>query len=337
MTVSSTYRAIRFNQTGGANVLRLEDVPQTEPGHGEVRLKIEAVGLNRADVIFRQGLYMEQPIFPARIGVEAAGTIDAVGEGVGEGLRVGQHVMTTAGFAMSERGIYAEAAVLPAANVLAYPDDLLSPVEAAAINVAFFTAWGALVNDGGVGAGDTVLLPAASGSVGLAAIQVTRAAGALSIVTCRRAEKREALLAAGADHVVVTDEEDLVTRVREITGGEGVRLVFDPIAGSTLARSVEVASQGGQVILYGGLDQQPTEVPLGQLLVKGVNIRGFLVYGVYSRPERLQRAAGDLFAGLRAGTIKPVITRTFPLEQAAEAHRFLESNQQMGKVVLTVI
>ena len=332
----STYRAIRFNRVGGADVLRLERVARTEPGHGEVRLRIEAAGLNRADVIFREGFYMEQPVFPSRIGVEAAGIIDAVGTGIGDALRIGQRVMTTAGFAMSERGIYAEAVVLSAANVLAYPDDLLTPLEAAAINVAFFTAWGALVDEGRLGEGDAVLLPAASGSVGLAALQIIRAAGATSIATCRRAGKREALLEAGADHVVVTDEEDLIARVQAITKGRGVRLVFDPVAGATLARSVEAASQGGQVILYGGLDPHPSELPLSRLLAKGVNVRGFLVYGVYAQPERLRRAADDLFAGLRAGTIRPVIARTFPLEAAAEAHRFLESNQQMGKVVLTM-
>jgi NADPH:quinone reductase len=235
-------KIVRFHETGTAEVLKLEDLPLTEPGEGEVRLQVEAIGLNRAEVMFRQGQYLETPKPPSRIGYEAAGTVDAVGPGV-SGIRIGDRVSTIPGFSMGRYGVYGESAIVPATAVARYPDNL-SPIEGTAIWMQYLTAYGALVEFGQIKRNDPVLITAASSSVGLAAIQIARAAGARVLATTRGADKKPFLLAAGADHVIVTDEEDLAERVMAITGGNGARVAFDPVAGPFLEKIAEAAAPG---------------------------------------------------------------------------------------------
>ncbi|MGL4883229.1 MAG: alcohol dehydrogenase catalytic domain-containing protein, partial [Waterburya sp.] len=185
-------KIVRFHEFGDADVLQLEELPITEPGKGEVRLKVEAIGLNRAEVMFRKGAYLEEPdSFPSTLGYEAAGVIDAVGEGVTE-FKIGDHVSTIPGFSMKNYGVYGESAIAPAAMVAKYPDKL-SPQEGTAIWMQYITAYGALVEYGQVKSGDFVLIPAASSSVGSAAIQITKAQGATAIATTRGANKKQTL------------------------------------------------------------------------------------------------------------------------------------------------
>ncbi|MCZ6731253.1 MAG: alcohol dehydrogenase catalytic domain-containing protein, partial [Gammaproteobacteria bacterium] len=176
-------KIVRFHETGGAEVLKLEDLPLAEPGEGEVRLKVEAIGLNRADVMFRQGQYLQNPKPPSRLGYEAAGTIDAVGPGV-SGVQKGDRVSTIPSFSMGEYGVYGESAIVPVYAVARYPNNL-SAVEGAAIWMQYLTVFGALIEFGQLKKDDSVLITAASSSVGLAAIQITKAAGALAIATTR--------------------------------------------------------------------------------------------------------------------------------------------------------
>jgi NADPH:quinone reductase-like Zn-dependent oxidoreductase len=327
-------RIVRFHHTGDADVLQIDDLPLQEPKEGEVRIKVEAIGLNRAEVMFRRGQYLEPPELPSRIGYEAAGVIDAVGRKVA-GLKVGDRVSTIPSFSMCEYGVYGESAVVPAYAAAVYPANL-SPVEGAAIWMQYITAYGALVEYGKVKAGDPVVITAASSSVGCAAIELCRDAGAVAIATTRTAAKRQALLDGGASHVVVTDEEDLAGRVMEITGGKGATLCFDPVAGPFLPRLAEACAAGATIFEYGALYPEATPFPLFTALRKGLTVRGYTLFEIARQPDSLARAKAYILARLESGRFKPVIDRTFPLEAIADAHRYMLSNQQNGKIVVTV-
>ena len=327
-------KIVRFHATGDADVLKVEDLPLPEPGDGEVRLKVEAIGLNRAEVMYRRGQYLETSELPSRIGYEAAGTIDAVGPGV-SGLQVGDRVSTIPSFSMGKYGVYGESAIVPAYAAATYPENLTA-VEGAAIWMQYLTAFGALIEYGHTNAQDTVLITAASSSVGLAAIQITKAAGALAIATTRGAEKKPFLLDAGADHVIVTDDEDLTERVMAITSGAGASIVFDPVAGPLLEMLAAAAAPRATIFEYGALAPAPTPFPLFTALAKGLTVRGYTLFEIVKDPEMLARGKRFIHESLQSGKLKPLIDRTFTLDAIAEAHRYMESNQQKGKIVVTV-
>jgi NADPH:quinone reductase-like Zn-dependent oxidoreductase len=327
-------RIVRFREKGSADVLKLEDLPLEEPSGREVRLKVEAIGLNRAEVMYRQGQYLETPKLPSRIGYEAAGTIDALGPGV-DGFEIGDRVSTIPSFSMQKYGVYGESAVVPAVSVAHYPA-MLSAVEGAAIWMQYLTAYGALIHYGQLKSGEFVVIPAASSSVGLAAIQITKAVGAVAIVTTRGADKKPFLVEAGADHVIVTNDEDLVERVNAITAGKGARIIFDPVAGPFVETLAEAAASRAMIIEYGALSLKPTPFPLFTALAKGLTVRGYTLFEIVSDPETFERGKRYVYDGLASGALKPLIDRTFPLKAIADAHRYMESNQQKGKIVVTV-
>ncbi|HEX9758589.1 MAG TPA: zinc-dependent alcohol dehydrogenase family protein [Nitrospiria bacterium] len=327
-------KIVRFHKTGGPEVLKVEDLPLTEPGEGEVRLKVEAIGLNRAEVMFRRGQYLETPELPSRLGYEAAGTIDAVGSGV-SGVNIGDRVSTIPSFSIGKYGVYGESAIVPDYAVARYPDNLTA-VEGTSIWMQYLTAFGALIEFGQLKKGDPVLITAASSSVGLAAIQITKAAGALAIATTRGPDKKQFLLNAGADHVIVSDEEDLAKRVMTVTANTGARIVFDPVAGPFLEKLAEAAAPGGIIFEYGALSPEPTAFPLFPVLGKGLTVRGYLLFEIVQDPEKLARGKQYIYDGFKTGSLKPIIDRTFPLEAIIDAHRYMESNQQKGKIVVTV-
>ncbi len=327
-------RIVRFHETGGAEVLKIEELPLVEPGEGEVRLKVEAIGLNRAEIMFRQGHYLEAPQLPSRIGYEAAGIVDAVGPGT-SGVKIGDRVSTIPSFSIGTYGVYGESAVVPASAVAAYPKGM-SAVEGAAIWMQFITAYGALVEFGRLQKKAYALITAASSSVGQAAIQTAKSVGAQVIATTRGTGKKSFLVSAGADHVVATDEEDLVERVMAITSNKGVSLVFDPVAGPLLTKLADAAAPGATLFTYGALSTEPTPYPLFAALAKGLTIRGYTLFEIVKDPERFARGKQFVYNGLESGALKPIIDRTFPLESIVEAHRYMESNQQKGKIVVTV-
>jgi len=327
-------KVVRFHETGGAEVLKVDDVPLTEPGKGEVRLKVEAIGLNRAEIMFRRGQYLENPELPSRLGYEAAGVVDAVGPGT-SGIQIGDRVSTVPSFSMGKYGVYGESAIVPDYAVAQYPDTL-SPAEGASIWMQYLTALGALIEFGHLKKDDSVLITAASSSVGLAAIQITKHAEALAIATSRGADKKQFLLDAGADHVIVTDEKDLAEEVMAITSGKGARIVFDPIAGPILEKLANAAASGAIIFEYGALAPAPTIFPLFPSLAKGLTVRGYTLFEIVRDPEKLARGKQYVYDGLRSGALNPIIDRTFPLNAIADAHRYMESNQQKGKIVVTV-
>ncbi len=327
-------KIVRFHETGDAGVLRVEDLPLREPGEGEVRLKVEAIGLNRAEVMFRRGQYLENPVLPSRIGYEAAGIVDAVGPGV-SGVRIGERVSTIPSFPMSRYGVYGESAIVPDYAVAHYPDSL-SATEGAAIWMQYLTAFGALLEFGRLKKDVSVVITAASSSVGLAAIQVTRAAGASAIAVTRGAGKKQFLLDAGAAHVIVTDEEELASSVMTITSGKGASIAFDPVAGSLLGKLAEAVAPGAMIFEYGALSPEPTTFPLFPVLAKGLTVRGYTLFEIVKDSGMLARGKQFIYQGLESGALKPVIDSTFPLEDIAGAHRHMESNQQKGKIVVIV-
>jgi NADPH:quinone reductase len=327
-------QVIRFDSYGDPGVLKLEDVPLEEPREDEVRIRIEAMSLNRADALFRSNKYVLKPSFPeSRIGTDAAGIIDAVGPAV-NGLNVGDRVITGLGFDMSKFGTHGETAILPQRFVHRYPD-FLSPAEAASVNNPYLTAWGALIDQGALTNEDHVVITAASSSVGVAAIQLARAVGATPIAVTRSKEKREALLRIGASHVIDTGFENLAERVGSITNGRGARLIFDAV-GETLNVIGDVAAEGGIVFLYGAFDLSPTTLPIIPAITKELRLWGYMVYSVHSSPERLKRALDYVFDTMRVTGIRPVIDREFKLDEYAKAHEYLESNLQVGRVVVIV-
>ncbi len=329
-------RTVFFHETGGPDVLRVEEAPAQPPGPGEVQIRVEAIGLNRAECMLREGIYHEQPVFPSRIGYEAAGVVEAVGEGV-TGVSEGTRIATVPSFALSQtrQGVYGESATVPAEIVRPYPA-ALTPSEGAALWMAYLTAHGALVHYGRIGPEDAVVVTAASSSVGIAAIQIARARGASVIATTRRAGKKAVLAGHGADHVVATEEEDLPARVMEITGGAGARVIFDPVAGPLLTTLCGACAPYGTIYEYGALHPGETVYPLMPMLAKSLTITGYQVLDFVRDEARFAAARDDIFAGLESGALKPVIDREFPLEEIAEAHRYMESNAQCGKIVVIV-
>jgi NADPH:quinone reductase-like Zn-dependent oxidoreductase len=327
-------RVVRFHRTGGPEVLQIDLVDVPSPGPGEVRIRTRALGLNRAESMYRSGQYVVEPPVPARIGYEASGTIEAVGEGV-TGIAVGDAVSLLPIVPLTEYAVHAELAIAPAHTVVRHPANL-SWEQAAASWMQYITAYGALIDIAKVGPGDHVVIPAASSSVGLAAIQLTRRAGATAIALTRGSAKAAPLKAAGAHHVVATGEEDLVARIKEITDGRGARVTFDPVGGPTLQLLAEAAAPNGIIFTYGALAPEVTPLPLLQVLSKHLTIRGYDLFELAAHPERFAAAIADISAGLADGTLVPVIARSFPFDEFVEAHRFLESNQQFGKIVVTV-
>lgn len=327
-------RIIRFHRLGGPEVLQIDEIELGAPKAGEIRLRVRAIGLNRAESMFRSGAYIEAPRLPSLLGYEASGEIESIGEGV-TGFSIGDAISTLPAFSMTEYGVYGDAAIVPAHAVVKHPKSL-SWSEAAAIWMQYLTAYGALVEIGGVSAGDAVIVTAASSSVGLAAIQIAKAAGATPIAVTRKSAKREALQKAGASHVVVTEREDLVEKTQRITKGEGARLVFDPIGGPGVAALAEAAAVGGIVFLYGALSSEPTPFPLFAAIRKQLTLRGYTLFSVTREPQKRERGVCFVLDGLESGRLSPIIARSFPFEQIVEAHRFLESNEQIGKIVVTV-
>jgi len=328
-------RIVRFHQTGGPEVLRIEEAAPSPPGEGEVRIAVKAIGLNRAESLFRQGMYLEASDLPSRLGYEAAGTVEAVGAGVTR-FKVGDRVSTIPAFSMGKYGVYGDSVVVPSGAVSPLPGNL-SFEEGASIWVAYLTAYGALVEHGGLRKEQHVLITAASSSVGYSALQVIRAAGGVSIATTRNPGKVQTLRQGGADHVIVTGKEDVAARVMEITEGRGADLIFDAVAGPSIEALAAAAAREATIFVYGLLSMQPTPFPLIVALQKGLSLRGYTLFEIVSVPERMERARKYILDGLKSGALWPVIDRIFrPLESIVEAHRYLESNQQNGKIVVTV-
>lgn len=329
---SSSTRVVRMHGIGGPEVLRLDEVPCVEPGPQEARIRIEAIGLNRSEVAFRSGQYPVRPQLPSPLGYEACGVIEALGSHV-TNFSPGDRVCVLPNFTLGQFGVYADRAIVPATSLLAPPPGL-SSIEAAAVWMACFTAFG-IVQAGRAGLGDHVVITAASSSVGLAAIQIANWVGAEPIALTRGSAKADALRALGARHVVASTECDVVAAIMRITGGAGARVVFDPVGGPGVELLARTMAPEGVLIIYGGLSGEATPWPHWSAALKGLSLRGWVASQIWNRPERFAAVHDLILRGLAQGHLKPVIARTFKLQDIVAAHRYLESNQQVGKIVVT--
>jgi NADPH:quinone reductase-like Zn-dependent oxidoreductase len=327
-------RIVRFHEFGTADVLRMEQVDLRAPGPGQVRIRVKALGLNRAEILMRSGTYIETPVLPSGLGLEAAGIVEQAGAGV-TGFNAGDAVSLIPPVSMAQWPTYAEVLNYPAELVVRHPPSL-SWEAAAATWMQYLTAYGGLIDIAGLAAGEPVVITAASSSVGLAAIQIANLAGAVPIAVTRHSDKAEALRQAGARHVIASEEEDLAARLRGIAGAAGVRVVFDAVAGPLFEPLTEAMAVGGILIEYGGLSAQPTPFPLGSVLGKSLTLRGYLVHEILRDERRLHAAQRYILDGLAGGALAPVIARVFPFERIADAHRYLEANLHVGKVVVSV-
>jgi len=314
--------------------LSIDEVDLGQPGVDEVRMRVDALGLNRAEATFRSGDYVEEPkALPAQLGYEAAGVIEAVGSDVA-GFVPGDHVSVIPAFSMNEYGVYGDAAIVPARALIKIPAEL-DAVTSAATWMPYLTAYGALLDIGGMRSGDYVIITAASSSVGLAAIQTANRVGAIPIAVTRSSSKRDVLLEHGAEHVIASDETDLVEAVHAITQGRGAQFAFDPIGGPGLRTLAAALSPGATLFVYGYLSLEPTPYP-GMETLPPLNMRSYQLFEVTKNPERLARGTQFITSGLKHGFLKPAIDRTFDLSEIVEAHHYLESNAQVGKIVVTV-
>jgi NADPH:quinone reductase len=327
---------VKFYEFGSPDVLKVEAEPLRQPKEGEVRINVQALGLNRAEVMYRTNVYTEQAQFPSRIGYEAAGIIDAVGKGVTE-FQIGDRVSTIPGFSLNQYGVAGDSAIVPILHVAKYPERL-SPEEGASLWMQYLTVYGCLIQFGKLKPGDAVAITAASSSVGIAAIQLVNEAGGVSIAITRKADKREGLIQAGAQHVIVTEEEDLAERVNAITQGQGAAIVLDPVSGPYLEKLAEIVAPEGLIVEYGWLAEGAPVFPIIPALVKGFRVQGFhLSFHIVAHPERMKAGIEYIYQRLQSGAFHPLLAeKRFTLDRIADAYRYMESNEQLGKIIVTV-
>lgn len=326
-------KAIVLKEFGGPEVLRVEDIPLPECGPDDILIRIRATGVNRADLLERQGLYPPpdpQPRYQIP-GLECAGVVEKVGQRVTR-FHPGDRVM-----ALVSGGAYAEYVSCPADNAWIIPEGL-SDVQAAGIPEAFVTAYDALVDKAGLKVGQRVLIHSGAGGVGSAAIQLARQMGLHIATTVGSAEKAEYTKNFGAEIAVNYHEQDFVEEVRKWSGAQGVDAVLDFVGQNYLQRNLSVLRTGGVVVVIGTLSGAKGQIDLGELLKKRLIVRGT---ALRSRPsydkmhlvQEFQEATGALF---ETGRLRAVIDRTLPLDQAPEAHRYMATNKNIGKIILSV-
>jgi len=324
-------QAVRFHQTGGPEVLRVEDVEVGAPGRGQVRMRHEAVGLNFADTYFRSGLY---PVpLPNGIGVEAAGVVVAVGEGVSN-VVAGDRVTYT-GF-VNTLGAYSTERLVPAAPLIKLPANI--PCEtAAAMTMRGLTSAYLMRRIWPLKAGDAILLHAAAGGVGLIVSQWAKILGLTVIGTVSTEAKAEIAREHGCDHVIQYTREDVAKRVRELTGGVGVAVVYDSVGKDTFAGSIDSLKRRGLLVCVGTASGPNPPIDATQLAIKGsLYVTRPALADYIADPAEKQELAAELFGHVAAGRIKIEINQRYKLEDAAQAHRDLESRKTTGSSVFVI-
>ncbi len=319
--------AILIEKTGGPEVLQWRETSVGDPGEGQVRVRQTAIGLNYIDTYQRSGLY---PVpLPGGIGLEAAGVIDAIGPGIGS-FKVGDRVVYAGGPA----GSYAEQRVMPAAPLVKLPDDI-SDQQAAAMMLKGMTVQYLIRRTYPVKAGETVLFHAAAGGVGLIACQWLKALGATVIGTVSSEEKAALAQANGCTHTIIYRKEKFANRVRELTGGAGVPVVYDSVGKDTWEDSLSCLQPMGLMVSFGNTSGPVAPVNIGQLAARGSLFVTRPALATYTaKPQDLQASARDLFEMLSGGHIKAKVSQTYALKEAAQAHYDLEASKTVGSTIL---
>jgi NADPH:quinone reductase len=322
-------KVVRFHKTGGPEVLKFEDIPNPVPGVGQVLIKVEAVGVNFADVMRRRGDdYPEPSPTPFVLGGEVAGTIEALGEGV-VGLEVGALV-----FATSRVGGYAQYVCAPAAAVIPLPVGITA-LQATALVVQGLTAALTLRHSARLAKGESVLIEAAAGGVGSFAVQLARLYGAgLVIAAASTPAKRAFSLQLGADVAVDYTAPGWAKEVRQVTGGKGVDVVLEMVGGESVAQALDAMAPFGRMISYGQTSGNTALVDPWRLTVPNLSVTGFYIGAFFAFPELIAATLKEIIGFVKAGDLKLQIGTVLPLSQAEEAHRLLEGRHTTGKVVL---
>ncbi len=336
-------RQVWIPRRGGPEVLEVREAPDPEPGEGQVRVRVTASGVNFADCMARIGLYPDAPKLPTVVGYEVAGTVDRVGSGV-SGLRAGDRVA-----AMTRFGGNSDVVVVPEAQVYRLPDGV-DLVKAAAVPVNYLTAWLMLVYLANVRAGDTVLVHAAAGGVGVAATQICKHRGA-EVIGTASAGKHERLKQLGVAHTIDYNTQDFQVEVARITGGRGVVIVLDALGGSALKKSYASLAPLGRLFIFGassfssGKRMNPVTVARGYfgmpsfkplaLMDKNRGVLGVNLGHLWGETQRSQSMMNEIIALVGAGVLDPIVDKAFPFAEAGAAHAYLQDRKNFGKIVLT--
>ena len=326
-------KAVEITAYGAPEVLRLTQRADPQAGPGELLIRVAASGVNRPDVLQRTGNYAVPPGASDIPGLEVAGEVvggdaQAMAE---RGIELGQRVC-----ALVAGGGYAQLCVAPVGQCLPVPRDL-SDVQAASLPETFFTVWSNVFDRSRLQAGQTLLVQGGSSGIGVTAIQVAKAVGAKVIVTVGNDEKAQACLALGADHAINYKSQDFVTEVKQLTGGRGVDVILDMVAGSYVAREIECLAEDGRLAIIAVQGGVKSEINSGLVLRRRLTITGSTLR---PRPVAFKAAIADnllrhVWPQIESGAIVPVIYKTFEAAHAAQAHALMESNQHIGKIVLT--
>jgi NADPH2:quinone reductase len=331
MTIPDTMTAIAISEPGGPEVLKPETRPVPKPKSGEILIRVAAAGVNRPDVAQRSGSYPPPPGASDLPGLEVAGAVVALGDGT-ERFRLGDKVC-----ALVPGGGYAPFVTTPEPQALPVPDGL-SLIEAAALPETFFTVWANVFDHGGLKSGESFLVHGGTSGIGTTAIQLAKAFGATVLATAGSAAKCDAMRRLGADRAIDYRQEDFVTVAKQETGRRGVDVILDMVGGSYIERNYAAAAPGGRIVQIAFLGGAKAEVNFTQLMMKrlvhtGSTMRPRTVTEKAAIARELEAKVWPLLA---AGKVRPLIDRTFPLAEAAAAHRWMEQGDHMGKIVLVV-
>ena len=327
-------RVVRFSEHGGPDVLRIESETPAGPAAGEVRVRMSAIALNRANALFREGTYLDQATFPSRICTEGVGIIDAVGADV-RGWQAGMRVNLLPPANESLGGYAADFNTVGENRLLPAPAGL-NDRQAATAWVPFLTIYHLFIEKEWAARGGWIVLPAASSSVALAANNLAHHLGAKTIGITRSRSKQQALETAGYDALVFSEDRSIANDLKRIAA-DGVDFVFDPVGGPALAELAVSVKRGGEINVYGALDPGVTPLPIFALMNSGAKISCYTVFELLNDPERLKTAVDFFLPLFDSGALVPVAdAREFSLDQIGAAFRYMESNTQFGKVTVTV-
>ena len=323
-------RAVLCTKSGGPADLVIGEVDAPAIAPGQVRVGVAAAAVNFADTLMIAGTYQERPDHPFTPGLELAGTVAEIGDGVSS-VAAGDRVMAVVPY-----GAFAEQVVAPEANVFRIPE-AMDFETAAAFPVAYGTSHVALTERCPLAAGETLLVHGASGGVGLTAVEIGKILGATVIAAAGSAEKLAVAKSHGADHLIDYSHEDVVERVRAATDGRGADLHFDPVGGSAFSASMRCVPWRGRILIIGFASGQVPKIPANILLVKEIAVFGFY-WGAYRQhaPEIVRRSFAELLDWYQAGRLRPHISHRFPLDQAAAALDTVLARKSSGKVVITI-
>ena len=319
-------KAIQFTEVGGPDVMKIVDIPKPELRPKMVRVRNHAIGINFADNFFRQGTYLVRPKLPDTPGMEGAGVIDEVGPGV-EGLKPGMRVVGVGLKTYAEYSLFYENQTIPLPDFVRFDEGAAFPIQT-------LTAWFMMHVSHDLRSGQTVLVHSAAGGVGLVAIQIAKAAGARVIGTVSSDAKIPIAMQYGADHVINYETQDFAKEVMRLTDGQGVDLNLDAVGKPTFEKGLECAAPFGHIILYGRAGGPPDKLDVNRLFPKALKVSGFVLFTASSQHHLMRQGTEACFNLMREGKLKMVIGKTFPLEQAPAAHRFMESRRSVGKLVL---